>query len=90
MCVCKNLLLSVHVTSFLFLVRFNNFALWTFIGVTRSYSSHPFLCALDVCIYVRMYVWMDVCMYVCMDGCMYVCMDVCMFVGMYINTHNKN
>ena len=76
----KNLLLSVHVTSFLFLVRFNNFALWTFIGVTRSYSSHPFLCALDVCIYVRMYVWMDVCMYVCM----YVWMDVRMYVWMYV------
>ena len=41
------MLLSMHMTSFLFLVLFNNFArLWASIGVTRSYSSHPFLCAL--------------------------------------------
>ena len=38
------MLLSVHVTSILFLVQFNNFAVS--IGVTRSYSSHPFVCAL--------------------------------------------
>ena len=36
--------LSVHVTSVLFLVRFNNFALT--MGVTCSYSSRPLLCAL--------------------------------------------
>ena len=82
-------------TSFLFLVRFNNFALWTFIGVTRSYSSHPFLRALDVCIYVRcMYVCMDVCIYVYMYVCMCVCLYVCYIalvciVCMYVNTHNK-
>ena len=40
------MLLSVHVTSVLFLVRFNNFALT--IGVMYSYSSHLFLCTLDV------------------------------------------
>ena len=41
------MLLSVHVTSVLFLVRFNNFALiWASIGVTHSYSSRLFLCAL--------------------------------------------
>jgi len=41
------MLLSVHVTSVLFLVWFNNFPwLWASIGVTRSYSSRPFLCAL--------------------------------------------
>ena len=40
------LLLSTWVGS-LFLVRFNNFdGLWASIGVVRSYSSHPFLCAL--------------------------------------------
>ena len=39
------MLLSVHGTSVLFLVQFNNFALT--MGVTRSYSSRPFLCALD-------------------------------------------
>jgi len=32
--------------SVLGLVQFDNFALTT--GVTHSYSSHPFLCALDV------------------------------------------
>ena len=37
-------LLSVHVTSVLFLVRFNNFT--ASIGFTRAYSSRPFLCAL--------------------------------------------
>ena len=42
------MLLSVYVTSVLFLVWFNNFALtmgfyWSY---TRSYSSRPFLCAL--------------------------------------------
>ena len=43
------LLLSVHVTSVLFLVWFNNFAycLWASIGVTHSYSSHVFLCTLE-------------------------------------------
>ena len=41
------MLLSVHMTSVLFLVRFNNSPwLWASIGVTRFYSSHPFLCAL--------------------------------------------
>ena len=30
----------------LFLVRFNNFAQFEIHGVTRSYSSRPFLCAL--------------------------------------------
>ena len=54
----------MHVTSFLFLVRFNNltltiglhalslvahsYALLTVV-VTRSYSIRPFLCALDCC-----------------------------------------
>ena len=41
------MLLSVHVTGILFLVWFNNFA-WASIGVTRFYSSHPFLYALDL------------------------------------------
>ena len=36
------MLLSTHVTSVLILPR-----LWASIGVTRSYSSRPFLCALD-------------------------------------------
>ena len=41
------MLLSVHVTSVLFLVWFNNFArLQAFIGITRSYSSRPLSCAL--------------------------------------------
>ena len=43
------MLLSVHVTSVLFLAQFSNFALtmvWASIGVTLSYSSRPFLCAL--------------------------------------------
>ena len=41
------ILLSVHMTSVLFLVWFNNFALtMSFYGVTRSYSSRPFLCVL--------------------------------------------
>ena len=39
------MLLSVHMTSVLFLVRFNNFAM-TSIGDTRSYSSRLFLCTL--------------------------------------------
>ena len=43
------MLLSMHVTSVLFLVQFDNFALtmgfyWNY--NTRSYSSHPLLCAL--------------------------------------------
>ena len=39
----------MHVTSVLFLVQFNNFSpTMASIGVTRSYSSHLFLCALDV------------------------------------------
>ena len=43
------MLLSMHVTNVLFLVRFNNFALTMgFIRVARSYSSCPFLCALDL------------------------------------------
>ena len=42
------MLLSVHMTGILFLVRFNNFTrLWAYIGVTRSSSNRPFLCALD-------------------------------------------
>ena len=40
------MLLSVHVTGILFLVRFNNFTLT--MGFYWSYSSHPFLCALDL------------------------------------------
>ena len=31
----------------------------------------------SVCMYVRMYGWMDVCVYVCMYVCMHVCMHVC-------------
>ena len=43
------MLLSVHVTSVLFLVLAGNFALTMgSIGVTRSYSSRPFLHALDI------------------------------------------
>ena len=38
------MLLSVHVTRVLFLELVGNFALT--MGVTRSYSSRPFLCAL--------------------------------------------
>ena len=38
------MLLSMHVTRVLFLVRFNNFA-WT-MGVTHSYLSHSFVCTL--------------------------------------------
>ena len=38
------MLLIVHVTSFLFLVLAGNFAFYSSIGVTRSYSSHLFLC----------------------------------------------
>ena len=38
------MLLSVHVTGILFLVLVGNSA--ASIGVTHSYSSHPFLCAL--------------------------------------------
>ena len=38
------MLLSVHVTRVLFLVRFNNFALT--MGVTCSYLSHSFVCTL--------------------------------------------
>ena len=46
------MLLSVHVTNVLFfLVQFNNFALT--MGVTHSYSSHPFLCALAIIIHVQ-------------------------------------
>jgi len=47
------MLLCVHVTRVLFLVLAGNSALtlWASIGVTRSYSSHPFLCALDIYIY---------------------------------------
>ena len=44
------MLLSVHVTSVLILVWFNNFDLAS-LRVTRSYSSCPFLCALDTYIY---------------------------------------
>ena len=55
------MLLSVHVTRVLFLVRFNNFALT--MGVTCSYLSHSFVCTLaremlhhgepeQVCMYV--------------------------------------
>ena len=41
------MLLCVHVTRVLFLVRQENLPqLSTSIGVTRSYSGHPFLCAL--------------------------------------------
>ena len=45
------MLLCMHVTSVLFLVQFNNLALT--MGVTHSYSSCPFLCALDVYIEYR-------------------------------------
>ena len=42
------MLLSAHQTSVLVLVQFNNFALTVgFYGVTCSYSSCLFLCALD-------------------------------------------
>ena len=38
------ILLNMHITSVLFLVEFNNFALITgFIGATHSYSIRPFL-----------------------------------------------
>ena len=41
------MLLCVHVTRVLFLVLAGNFALiWASTGVTRSYFSCPFLCAL--------------------------------------------
>ena len=40
------MLLSMHVTSVLFLVRFNDFTLT--IGVIRSYSSCPLLCTLVI------------------------------------------
>ena len=37
----------------LFLVQFHNFdRLWAFIRVTRSYSSHPFLCAPGISYYM--------------------------------------
>ena len=46
-CVEMLMLLSVHMTSVLFLVQFNNFALITgFIGAIHSYSIRPFLWAL--------------------------------------------
>ena len=40
------MLLSVHMTSVLYLVWFNNFALTT--GFYWSYISHPFLCSLEL------------------------------------------
>jgi len=43
------MLLSVHVTSVLFLVLGEILTwLWASIEVTHSYSSHPFLCAVEV------------------------------------------
>ena len=51
------MLLSMHVTSVLFLVRFNNFTLTTgSIEVTRSYSSRPFSCALAVHVYAQNFI----------------------------------
>ena len=58
------MLLSAHVTSVLFFVRFNNFDRTTgfflvlpsfkFYAVTRSYSSRSFLCALN---FIMFHMW---------------------------------
>ena len=45
------MLLSVHMTIVLFLVRFNNFALT--MGFYWSYSSRPFLCALAHVLFLK-------------------------------------
>ena len=46
--------------------------LWASIGVTCSYSSHPFLCALNTCMYTCTY--------------MYISIHVCMYVTIYLSS----
>ena len=64
---------------------FSTVQFFKFYGVTHSYSSRPFLCALGVCVCMYVHACVCVCEFVCVFVCAYVCVHIHVSVHMCVH-----